>query len=615
MTENYEARFSAFLAEERHLALMIRKRVRRYQDKMALADKASGAWQTFSWNELGELSEAAGNALLDRGVKPGDRVGVFSQNRALWTIADLGIMSARGATVPVYATNSTEELAHIVDDAEVRILFVNDRVQYDKATAVRNKSRFLETIVVFDQTVRIVEDDRTMHFSRFTAPATAEMDKPDGASELETRLAAAEPDDLYTLIYTSGTSGTPKGVMLTHRNILAALFATGCCIPLEETDVSLCFLPLSHVFERSWTYFVLTQGAQNYYCHDTGNLKSFLEEVRPHYMASVPRVWEKIHGTIMDGVEQASPAKRRLFDWALRVGRRYYTLKNKNKPAGFGLALRHKLAQKLVLGRIQAAVGGRAKFIHVGGAPFRPEINEFFVSAGICMGLGYGLTEIFPLCICKPEDIEYGASGRPIPLTKIRRAAGGELQARSPALMKGYWRNAKATRDALSDDGWLKTGDVGRITGEGHVKITGRIKEIIITSGGKNISPQTVESCITKDIYVEQAVAVGDGRRFVSALVVPSFPILEAWCRAMGLTDLSRQELVQHPEVIAFYKERIENHTKALGKTEKVKRFALLAECLTQENGELTPTLKFKRKTIHAKYRKTIDAMYARILV
>lgn len=611
MMGNHEALLTAYLAEERHLALLLRKCVKRYRNKTALADKTSGAWRTFSWNELGERSGAVGYALLDRGVEPGDRIGIFSQNRALWTITDIGILSVRGVTVPVYATNSTEELAHIVDDAEVRILFVNDRMQYDKATAVRNQSRFLETIIVFDETVPIVVDDRTMHLSRFAATHTADSGKTNGASELEIRLASAEPDDLYTLIYTSGTSGTPKGVMLTHRNILAALFATGCCIPLKKTDVSLCFLPLSHVFERSWTYFVLSRGAENHYCHDTGNLKSFLEEVRPHYMASVPRVWEKIHGAIMDGIEQASPVKRRLFDWALRVGRRYYGLKNNNRPVGPGLSLGHKIAQKLVLGRIQAAVGGRTKFFHVGGAPLRPEINEFFVNTGICMGLGYGLTEIFPLCISKPENIEYGASGKPIPLTKIRRAADGELQVQSPALMKGYWRDAEATRKAHTDDGWLKTGDVGRITEEGHVKITGRIKEIIITSGGKNISPVAIESCITRDNYVEQAVAIGDGRKFISALVVPSFSILEAWCRETGITDLSRQALVQHPDVIAFYRDRIENHTQALGKTEKVKRFALLAERLTQENGELTPTLKLKRKVIHEKYRETIDAMYA----
>lgn len=610
MPVNHEACFAAYLSEERHLAHLMRKRVRRYQGKVALADKASGAWRTFSWNEFGELSDTVAKALLDRGVNPGDRIGIFSQNRVAWTIADVGILSVRGVTVPVYATNSAEELAHIIDDAEVRILFVNDQTQFDKAIAVRDKSRFLETIVVFDETVRTVQDDRTLYFSRFTTSGPAGAACADRKSELEARLAAATPDDLYTLIYTSGTSGPPKGVMLTHRNVLAALYATGCTIPLKETDVSLCFLPLSHVFERSWTYYVLSHGAENYYCHDTGNLKAFFEEVRPHYMASVPRVWEKMYGTIMKNVELASSVKKRLFDWSLRVGRRYYSLKNKNRPVGVGLKLRHKIALKLVLGRIQAAVGGRAKLFHVGGAPFCSEINKFFVSAGICMGLGYGLTEIFPLCACTPEDMDYETSGKPIPLTQLRRAADGELQVRSPAMMKGYWRKPEATQKVLTNDGWLKTGDTGHITKEGYVKITGRIKEIIITSGGKNISPQAVEACITKDIYVEQAAAFGDGQKFVSALVVPAFSILETWCREIGISGLSRQELVRHPDVIVFYKERIEKHTKALGKTEKVKRFALLSEYLSQENGELTPTQKLKRKTIQERYRMVIDAMY-----
>ncbi len=608
MPVNHETCFAAYLSEERHLAHLMRKRVMRYQDKVALADKTSGAWRTFSWNEFGELFDTVAGKLLDLRVNPGDRVGIFSQNRVAWTIADIGILSVRGVTVPVYATNSAEELAHIIEDAEVRILFVNDQAQYDKAIAVRNKSGFLETIVIFDETVRTVQDDRTLYFSRFATSGPAGDDCADKVNELQARLAAATFDDLYTLIYTSGTSGPPKGVMLTHRNALAALYATGCTTPLKETDVSLSFLPLSHVFERSWTYYVLSRGAENYYCHDTGNLKAFLEEVRPHYMASVPRVWEKMYGTITKNVEMASPVKKRLFNWSLRVGRRYYTLKN--RPAGVGLKLLHNLAQKLVLSRIQAAVGGRAKLFHVGGAPFCSEINKFFVSAGICMGLGYGLTEIFPLCACIPEDMDFETSGKPIPLTQIRRAADGELQARSPAMMKGYWRNTEATQKALTNDGWLKTGDIGHITEEGNVKITGRIKEIIITSGGKNISPQTIESCITKDIFVEQAVAVGDGRKFIAALVVPAFKILEIWCREIGLTELSRQELVRHPDVIVFYKERIEKYTKALGKTEKVKRFALLSECLSLENGELTPTQKLKRKTIQERYRIVIDAMY-----
>jgi long-chain acyl-CoA synthetase len=610
MPVNHDACFAAYLSEERHLALMMRKRVRRFQDKIAMADKASGAWRTFSWNEFGRLAEAVAGALLNRGVNPGDRIGIFSQNRACWTIADVGILSVRGVVVPVYATNSAEELTQIIDDAEVRILFLNDQAQYDKAIAVRGKSHFLEVIVVFDETVRVVQDNRTLYFSKFTTYGPAGTGDAGEAKELKARLAAATPDDLYTLIYTSGTSGPPKGVMLTHRNALAALYATGCTSPLTETDVSLSFLPLSHVFERSWNYYVLSNGAENYYCHDTGKLEAFLGEVRPHYMASVPRVWEKMYGTIMKNIELASPLKKRLFDWALRVGGRYYTLKNKNRPVGVGLKLRHKAALRLVLGRIQAAVGGRAKVFHVGGAPFSAGINEFFVSTGICMGLGYGLTEIFPLCVCTPEDMDYGTSGRPIPLTQIRRAADGEIQARSPAMMKGYWKQPEATQKALTNDGWLKTGDIGYITKEGYVKITGRIKEIIITSGGKNISPQAVEASITKDIYVEQAVAVGDGRKFVSALVVPVFPTLETWFRQMGFTGLSRQELVRHPDVIAFYKERIDQHTKALGQSEKIKRFTLLPEYLSQESGELTPTQKLKRKTIQKRYQMVIDAMY-----
>ena len=455
MVVDHHAEFADYLSEEKHIAPIMRKQVKTYQSKTALADKATGTWKNYSWKEFGELSDAISKGLLALDVGVGDRVGIFSQNRAAWTIADIGILSARAATVPVYATNSEAELDYIVEDSELRILFVNDQDQLDKAIAVRKSSEFLNTIIVFDETVKLRGDKNTWTFSSFLEfGRTSEQSK-----NLEKRMAEASSSDLYTLIYTSGTTDLLKGTMLTYKNVLAALYGTGYPMPVTQEDVSFSFLPLSHVFEQSWSYFMLSRGAENHYCHDTTQIKEMLAEVRPHYMVSVPRVWEKIYGTIMEGLKSASPVKQKLFNRALAVGSRYYPLKNQGSPVSLSLVLSHAVAKELVLDKIQAVVGGRNKFYNAGGTHFSPEINEYFVNAGIRLGVGYGLTELFPVCVCTPEDIGFGTSGKPIPHTDVRISDFGELQVKSPTMMTGYWKKEEAYKDALTDDGWLKTGD------------------------------------------------------------------------------------------------------------------------------------------------------------
>ncbi len=606
MQVNHEEAFDAYLDSEKHIALMMLKRVKAFGEKTALKDKASGDWQSITWESFGDQVKNVAKALLKMDVMETEMIGIFSQNRAFWTIADIGILSTRAVSVPVYATNSAAETDYIVNDAEIRILFVNDQAQYDKAVQIIASSKFLKKIIVFDENVNLTGDGHSLYFSEFL-----ESGKSAGTGPLlEDRLAAASPEDLYTLIYTSGTTGPPKGTMISHKGILFALYATGCPMPVGEEDVSFSFLPLSHIFERSWTYFILSRGAENHYCHDTNLLKDFLEEVKPHYMVSVPRVWEKIYGTIIEGVKNAPEKKQKIFNWATGIGGKYYPLINQNKSVGLGLKIKHFIAKKLVLSKIQNAVGGRAKFYHVGGAPFSSEIHEFFVNAGVKLGAGYGLTEIFPICVCTPEDIGFGTSGKPIPLMQLRIADDGEIQAKSPSLMEGYWKREAAYQDTLTDDKWIKTGDIGEVTPEGYVKITDRIKEIIITAGGKNISPQTIETCMKDDIYIEQAVAIGDNRKFISALVVPSFAVLEIYAQEKGIDFSSREDLVSNPDIIAFYAERIETCTESLGQVEKIKKFTLLAEELTQEKGELTPTSKIKRKIINQNYETIIESMY-----
>ena len=606
MQVNHEEQFNDYLSNEKHIALMMRKRVNSFGSKTALKDKTSGEWQSTSWESFGDKVDNVAKALLAMDVKEGNMVGIFSQNLAAWTIADIGILSTRAVSVPIYATNSAAETEYIINDAEIRILFVNDQGQYDKALQIIGTSQFLEKIIAFDKNVSLSGDDHSLYFQDFL-----ELGKnADTASQLEERLANASSEDLYTLIYTSGTTGPPKGTMISHKGILFALYATGYPMPVGEGDISFSFLPLSHIFERSWSYFILSRGAENHYCHDTNLLKDFLEDVKPHYMVSVPRVWEKIYGTIIEGVKNAPEKKQRIFSWATGIGSEYYPLINQNKPVGLMLKMKHFIAKKLVLSKIQNAVGGRAKFFHVGGAPFSSEIHEFFVNAGVKLGAGYGLTELFPICVCTPEDIGFGTSGKPIPLMEVRISEEGEIQAKSPGLMEGYWKREQAFADTLTDDKWIKTGDIGEITPEGYVKITDRIKEIIITAGGKNISPQTIETTMKDDIYIEQAVAIGDNRKFISALIVPSFAVLELYAQENGINFSSREELVKKPAIIDFYTKRIEACTKSLGQVEKIKKFTLLPEELTQEKGELTPTSKIKRKVINQNYETIIESMY-----
>lgn len=605
MSANYEREYQEYLKKNPHLAVMIRDRVQKYGNKVALKDKTSGTWVSTSWKEFGYRIDGAAKALLDLKVREHEMVGIFAPNMAAWSIADAAILSIRGVSVPVYPTNSVKEAEYIIDDAEIRIIFVYDQRQYDACKKILKTSKYLKSIIVFDREVKI-SGKESVYFDSFI-----ESGHQSGKdAELKKRLAAARGNDLATLIYTSGTTGEPKGVMLTHTNFLTMLFATGYPMPIGEKDVSFCFLPLSHVFERSWTYFMFDRGAENHYCHDTKRIMEFLQEVKPHYMTSVPRVWEKIYGTVTEGLKNAPAAKQKLFAWAQEIGSQYYPLYHHRQPIPLGLKIKHAVAKKLVLSKIQNVVGGRCKFFHVGGAPFNPEINRFFYNAGLNMGLGYGMTEIFVVCVCTPEDIGFGTSGKPVPLMKVRISDDGELQMTSPAQMVGYWKKEEATKAMFTPDGWIKSGDVGEITPEGYIKITDRIKELIITAGGKNISPLLIETNMKEDIYIDQAVAIGDGKKYISALVVPSFDLLAQYANEKGIVYEKREDLVKHPDILKFYRERIDEATKDLGQVEKVKTFTLLPNELTQETGELTPTSKLRRKVISQKFTDIINSMY-----
>jgi len=590
-----------------HLASMFQERVARYGDKTALRGKDGGRWHDVSWRSLGEQAQAVAKGLIELGVKEKDRVGICSANRPEWTIVDLGIIRACAASVPIYPTSTAAQAEYIVVDADIQVIFVGRQEQYDKIRSIVASGR-KPTMVLFDPAIRRDADDGALLLEDLL-----EMGRRaarDG--EVEQRLARACREDLLTLVYTSGTTGEPKGVMLDHAGAMSALAAHDTrLLDPNENDVSLCFLPLSHVFERAWTYYALYRGMTNTYLEDPTKVIEAIQEVKPTIMCAVPRFFEKIYATVLGRLSEASPFRRKLFQWAIGVGARQGVYRKDGRPVPASLALRHAIADRLVLRKLRDIVGGRIKFSPCGGAPLSQEIEEFFWAAGIFVCCGYGLTETCATVTChETHGFEFGTVGKPLPGLQVRIGDNDEVLVKGPSVMRGYYRKPAETAAVLSD-GWLRTGDAGRVDGEGILTITDRIKDLLKTSGGKYVAPQAIEAAMGSDILVEQVAVIGDQRKFVTALIVPAYPALEAWAGSRGLVFSSRDELIRHPDVLQAYQERIDAHNAVLARFEQIKKFTLLATEFTVEGGEITPTMKIKRRRVAEKYRDAIEAMYA----
>jgi long-chain acyl-CoA synthetase len=590
--------------DDRHLGGMITERCRRFAGQVAMQYKDNAAWQAITYAEMGRMIDAAAAALLGLAISPGARVGIFAANRYEWALADFALQRIGAVTVPIYATNTARQAEFIIQDAGIELLCVGDEAQYRMMRPLTEGGAPLRHLVTFDP----VADP---------APGTLAfrdllVHTPDDAQrkELERRGREVQPDDLATIIYTSGTTGDPKGVMLTHGNFFHQLAAIDAHFEVGPQDRSICFLPLSHVYERTWSYVVFSHGARNYYVADPRSVIEAFQQVRPTAMVSVPRLYEKIYATVQSRLAAAPPLRRRLFHWALGVGRAWAAGARTAQGRGLGLTLRHGLADRLVLRKIREIVGGEKNFFSAGGAPLSKEIEEFFLACGLLICQGYGLTETSPMISYNtPRHFKFGTVGRPVPGCEVRIGEHGEVQVRGPNVMRGYYNNPQATAEAFVD-GWFRTGDVGHFDDQGFLVITDRIKDLIITSGGKNIAPQHIETTIGKDFYIEQIAALGDRRHFVSALIVPAFEELEKFARKRGIPFANREELVRHPEIIAFYRQRIDAQSAELARYETVKRFTLLPEAFTQEGGEVTPTQKIRRKVVQDKYRAAIDTMY-----
>jgi long-chain acyl-CoA synthetase len=589
-----------------HLAFMIRDTVRAHGAKTAMRYKDGGAWHSISYAEMGEKIQALAKALLESGIQEGDMVGIFARNGPEWAIADFGILSAKAVSVPIYSTNTAKQAEYIASDAGLKVVFVGDQVQYDKVMSFKASTPQLQGVIAFDRKTKL-SGDGSHHLDDFIRMGAA---SPRDA-EVEKRLDSATSEDVATLIYTSGTTGDPKGAVLTHANFFHQFRAVDERFEVGTQDRSICFLPLSHTYERLWSYYVFRCGAENNYLADPKEVVTSMPEVRPTAMVSVPRLYEKVCAAVLDRVGKASAARRALFRWAMRIGRDYQYRRKESRPVGPLLALRHRVADALVLSKIRDVVGGEKNFFSCGGAPLSKDVEEFFFAAGLLICQGYGLTETSPMLTCNaPGAFKFGTVGRPILGCEIRIAEGGEILARGGNVMKGYYKKPAETA-ATFEDGWFKTGDVGAVDEDGFLHITDRIKDLIITSQGKNIAPQHIEAMFGTDPYVEHVAILGDRRNFVSALVVPSFPALEQHARENGIPFASREQLVTRPEIIAFYQGRIQGLNEGLAGYEQIKRFTLLPGEFTQDGGELTPTLKIKRRVVEQKYRAVIDAMYA----
>ena len=587
------------------IAVAIRRTAHRFPTRPALRFRDHNGWRSMSYTQLDHRVRCAARALVDWGVQAGDRVGIFAPNGPEWTIADLAVLSVGAVTVPLYATITGKQAEYVVNDAGISLLFVGDQRQYDKVVGSMAATPTLRHVVVFDKDTSIA-DGAAEHFTDLMARGAGSASD----AEVDARSAAVRPDDLATLIYTSGTTGAPKGAALTQANFLHQFEALDERFNVGPGDVSLCFLPLSHVYERAWTFYVLKSGAENCYLTDPKVVVEAMAEVRPTVMVSVPRLYEKIYATVVDRVERGSAAKAKLFHWAVGVGGRYQSLVFAAEQVAPMLRAQHAVADRLVLSKVRDVVGGNKKVLAAGGAPLRKDIEEFFFAAGLLICQGYGLTETTAMLTCNyPRAFRFGSVGTPVLGTELRIAPTGEIQVRGGNVMTGYFGKPEETAAAF-EDGWFKTGDVGRIDADGFVFVTDRIKDLIITSQGKNVAPQPLEALLSSDPYIEQVVIVGDRRKYLSALIEPAFPILERYAAEAEIAYDSRAELVALPEIRALYDSRLIELSRELAGFERVKRFTLMPAEFTQESGELTPTMKLKRRVIEQKFAAEIDAMY-----
>ena len=588
-----------------HLISQIRDRITRNASQTAIKYCENKQWQSMTWHQFGEKIDQTSRALLTGDLPTQSNIAIWSQNMPEWTYSDLAILQARCVTIPIYATSTPDQASYILNETEAPVLFVGEEAQYLGALEILKECPHLKLIVVFDEEVDLRGCINAIHFNQFLNIA------PERSPLLEERLASRNMDDLYTLIYTSGTTGQPKGVMLDFNSLGAALEAHKNLIHIDHTDTSLCFLPLSHIFERAWSFYALTMGATNCYLSDPQAISKALPEVRPTVLCAVPRFYEKIYNGVQSMIQQSSFTKRLIFNTALKIGTANMELHRKGKSIPGWLQSLNNLADKMVFSKIKAKLGGKIRFMPCGGARIDDDICRFFHAMGINVKVGYGMTETTATVTCfRDTGYQFGSCGSPLPGVQVKIGEGGEILVKGGAVMKGYYKKPEETAKTFDSEGWLKTGDAGLIDETGQLRITERIKELMKTSNGKYIAPQYIEGTLGKDRFIEQIAIVADAKNYVSALIVPAFEALEEHARSINLKYESKKELIKNADIQAMFQERLDKVQEELAKFEQVKKFTLLHREFSIELGEITPTLKLRRKIIMERFRKEIEAMY-----
>jgi len=584
---------------------MFFEQVGKYGERTALLRKVDEEYRPLSWREVEELVLATARGLISLGVRRGDRVAIMAYNRPEWLVADLAIMAAGAVTVPIYHTSTTSQTDYILKQAGAEVAFV---ARSEKAEMLATCNSAIRHIVSLDPVGPDSPGSCGLDYP--TLLEQGRQAEPEIAEELRGRLEGLKPDDCATIIFTSGTTGNPKGVMLSHTNLLANAKAGLLAVQVDDTDTYLSFLPLSHSFERTAGQFLmLMAGATIAYAGSIRTISEDIGAIHPTIMLGVPRFFEKLHDRIMDSVHDAPRPRQAIFAWAMAVGRHRQELAEQERSPDRWTALQVRLADFLVFRRFRQRLGGRLRFFVSGGAPLAPEITRFFLAAGVRILEGYGLTEHSPvIAVNRLERIRPGTVGPPLPGCRVRIEEDGEVAVKSPSVMLGYYRDPRATAEVLRD-GWLLTGDLGKLA-NGCLTILDRKKDIIVTSNGKNVTPQYIENLLTNDDYISQAVLYGDRRTFLSALITPDYEHLQGRRPLPELAELSPEEMTERPELTDFLLARIAERSRDLASFETVRKIVVLAEPLSEEQGELTPTLKVKRKAVLRKYQDRLDALY-----
>ena len=595
-----------------HFAELIHRQAEKYGNRTALKhrDNATGKWLKISWREFSDKVMLTAKAMAEFGIKVQENIGVYSQNMPQCLYTDFGAYGNRVVSIPMYATNSPGQIEYIINDAKIRTLFVGEQLQYNNAFKVQKDSKYLERLVVFDPAVKMNPEDKTsIYFDDFLRLG----DNAHAESTVKIRMTEAVPEDLATIIYTSGTTGEAKGVMLPHSCYLEAMRIHDVRLPLvTDKDLSMSFLPMTHIFEKAWCYYCLHKGVTIAINQDPKMIQKTLPEVHPTLMCNVPRFWEKVYAGVHEKINSASPAMKKIFLDAIETGRKYnLEYKNKGIPAPCGLKLKFQFYNKTVFTLLKRVLGiERGRFFPVAGAPLSDTVNEFLQSVNIPIAYGYGLSETTATVCFYPEiGFQFGSIGEVMPGVQVKIDPGNnEILVKGKTVMSGYYNKPEETKKAFTEDGFFRTGDAGRLEGN-TLFFTERIKDLYKTSNGKYIAPQAIEMVMSGDNYIEQIAVIGDQRKFVSALIVPVYPLLEKYAGEKGISFESREELVKNKDIIRFIEARVEEHQKNLASYEKIKRFTLLPEPFMM-GCELTDTLKLRRPVVLQKYATEIEAMY-----